>query len=99
MPPSEEQLRCRDIILSQDYADFIVAYGGNVDVTVGVYEPSCYEIVNSNFLIMHKPLPANRVTVYENYPYSIIPELLGNLDSTSMEQSGILPTHYAPAGG
>ena len=57
MPPSEEQLRCRDIILSQDYADFIVAYGGNVDVTVGVYEPSCYEIVNSNFLIMHKPLP------------------------------------------
>ena len=99
MPPSEEQLRCRDIILSQDYADFIVAYGGNVDVTVGVYEPSCYEIVNSNFLIMHKPLPVNRVTVYENYPYSIIPELLGNLDSTSMEQSGILPTHYAPAGG
>ena len=28
MALTEEQLRCRDIILSQEYADFIVEYGG-----------------------------------------------------------------------
>ena len=40
MPLTEEQKICRDMILSQEYADFIVAYGGNVDVTVAAYNPS-----------------------------------------------------------
>ena len=30
MPLTEEQARCRDVILSQDYADFVVHYGGNL---------------------------------------------------------------------
>lgn len=47
MALTEEQLRCRDIILSQEYADFIVEYGGNIDVMVNTYNPSCYEVTTA----------------------------------------------------
>lgn len=99
MPLTEEQIRCREQILSEEYADFIVAYGGNVDVTVEVYDPSCYEIVNNNFVVMHKPLARDFLEDMDRYPYSVIPDVLGLLDTTSMEQSGILPVHYSPATG
>ena len=99
MPLTEEQKRCREIILSEDYADFIVAYGGNVDVTTAVYDPVCYEIVNSGFLVMHKPVDLAATDALDNYPYTIIPDVMGLLDTTSMEESGILPVHFRPGPG
>ena len=99
MPLTQEQKQCRDVILSEDYADFIVAYGGNVDVTAAVYNPVCYEIVNSGFLVMHKPVDPNASDALDDYPYTILPDVMGLLDTTSMEQSGILPIHYRPGPG
>ena len=99
MPLTEEQRKCREIILSEDYADFIVAYGGNVEVTTAIYDPVCYEIVNSGFLVMHKPVDLNASDALDDYPYNILPDLMGLLDTTSMEQSGILPIHYRPGPG
>ena len=99
MALTEEQLRCRDIILSQSYADFVVEYGGNVDVMINTYSPSCYEIINSNFAIIHKPLPENGQLDSDAYGYNMIPVVMGLMDTTSMEQSGILPVHYSPASG
>lgn len=99
MALTEEQLRCRDIILSQNYADFVVEYGGNVDVMINTYSPSCYEIINSNFAIIHKPLPENGQLDSDAYGYNMIPVVMGLMDTTSMEQSGILPVHYSPASG
>lgn len=99
MALTEEQLRCRDIILSQNYADFVVEYGGNVDVMINTYNPSCYEIINSNFAIIHKPLPESGQLDSDVYGYNMIPVVMGLMDTTSMEQSGILPVHYSPASG
>ena len=99
MPLTQEQKQCREVILSEDYADFIVAYGGNVDVTAAVYDPVCYEIVNSGFLVMHKPVDPNASDALDDYPYTILPDVMGLLDTTSMEQSGILPIHYRPGPG
>ena len=96
MALTESQRRCREIILSEDYTDFIAAYGGNVDSTVNVYDPACYEIVNSGFLVMHKNVDAQTL---ENYPYTLIPDLMGLLDTTSMEESGILSVHDRPGSG
>ena len=96
MALTENQRRCREIILSEEYTDFIVAYGGNVDSAVSVYEPACYEIVNSGFLIMHKNIDARTLGYY---PYTLIPDLMGLLDTTSMEESGILPVHDRPGEG
>lgn len=77
MALTEEQLRCRDIILSQNYADFVVEYGGNVDVMINTYSPSCYEIINSNFAIIHKPLPENGQLDSDAYGYNMIPVVMG----------------------
>ena len=99
MQLTQEQKQCREVILSEDYADFIVAYGGNVDVTAAVYDPVCYEIVNSGFLVMHKPVDPNAPDALDDYPYTILPDVMGLLDTTSMEQSGILPIHYRPGPG
>lgn len=99
MPLTEAQVQCRDIILSSKYADFIVGYGGNVDVLVNLYNPSCYEVINSNFAVIHKPLPENGELNPDDYDYNMIPCVMGLMDTTSMEQSGILPVHYSPGSG
>ena len=99
MALTEAQRRCRDIILSQDYADFIVEYGGNEAVMVNTYNPSCYEVINSNFAVIHKPLPADGQLNPDEYGYNMIPCVIGLMDTTSMEQSGILPVHYSPGSG
>lgn len=44
MALTEEQSRCREVILSQDYADFVVSYGGNLEVMIEAYDPVCYEV-------------------------------------------------------
>ena len=56
MALTEEQRERRDILLSQDYADFLVAYGGNVKIAVEKYQPDSYEIINSGFMVIHKAL-------------------------------------------
>ena len=99
MALTEEQLRCRDIILSQEYADFIVEYGGNIDVMVNTYNPSCYEVINSSYVVIHKPLPEDGRLNPDEYGYNMIPTVMGLMDTTSMEESGILPVHYSPASG
>ena len=99
MPLTEQVSRCRDVILSEDYADFIVAYGGDAEVTRKVYDPVCYEIVNSGFLVMHKPVDPDALDALDDYPYNILPDVMGLLDVTSMEQSGVLPIHYRPGPG
>ena len=98
MPLTEEQLRQREILLSEDYADFIIAYGGNVDVAAANYNPDSYEIVNSGFLVFHKAL-SDGYEMLDDYPYNVIPDVMGLLDTTSMEQSGILPVHERPGSG
>ena len=99
MALTEEQRRNREILLSQDYADFIVAYGGNVNVVVEKYQPDSYEIINSGFMVIHKRLSDDGIEMLDDYPYNLIPEVMGLLDTTSMEQSGILPVHYRPGTG
>ena len=52
MALTESQRRCREIILSEDYTDFIVAYGGNVDSTVNyiILSPSLCCLCNPMLL-------------------------------------------------
>ena len=87
MALTEEQRERRDILLSQDYADFLVAYGGNVEVAVEKYQPDSYEIINSGFMVIHKALSLEGIEMLDDYPYNLIPEVMGLLDTTSMEQS------------
>lgn len=99
MALTEEQQRCRDIILSQDYGDFVVSYGGDIEVMAEIYNPSCYEKIDNNFVVIQRTLPESGQLNPDEYSYNLIPDLLGLLDTTSMEQSGILPVHYSPASG
>lgn len=90
---------CTEQILSQDYADFIVEYAGQEDALELRYAPDCYEAVESQFAIIHKRLPADGQLDPDAYNYAIIPHLFGLLDTTSMEESGILPVHRSPGPG
>ena len=99
MALTEEQRRQREILLSQDYADFIVAYGGNVDSVAEKYQPDSYEIVNSGFMVIHKRLTEDGIEMMDDFSYNLIQDVLGLLDTTSMEESGILSVHDRPGPG
>lgn len=99
MAITQAQRRQREILLSQDYADFIVAYGGNTDSVEDKYQPDSYEIVNSGFMVIHKKLTEDGIEMMDDYSYNLIPEVFGLLDTTSMEESGILSVHDRPGPG
>lgn len=82
---------CHNAILSDAWADFIVSYGGDEQIVQKTYGFTCYEIINQEFLVMHQPIQGE--LDFNTYSYPMIPDLLGLLDTTSMEKSGILPLH------
>lgn len=90
---------CSSAIVSPEYGDFIVEYAGQEEALRLRYAPDCYETVGSGFAIIHKRLPEDGRLDPDKYDHAIIPHLLGLLDTTSMEESGILSAHQSPGSG
>ena len=86
---------CREMILSNDYADFIG------DQSYQVFEPNEEEVcripVNSRFTVYCASRRlAGEITVI-NYSCNAIPKLFTIMDTASMEASGIIRAQQQPA--
>ena len=90
---------CSEEAISEKYADFIVEYTGQEAALEARYHPDCYETLGPQFAVIYKALPENGRLSPDAYNYQIVPHPLGLLDTTSMEQSGILPVHQSPRPG
>ncbi len=80
---------CTDTIVSQDYADYIVEYGGNEAFIYEIYQTDCVQIFNERYGAFHLPVTSMEMAV-NLLTYSAIPKLYGLMDSSSMESSGII---------
>lgn len=75
-------------IISEDYADFLIGYYGNMSV-FDQFQDATVDIINAEFAVVH--LPARQMTnsaVYE-FGYSSIPSLFGLISRESLEASGV----------
>ncbi|HIR00600.1 MAG TPA: S8 family peptidase [Candidatus Scybalocola faecavium] len=86
---------CTDTIVSQDYADYIVEYGGNEAFIYEIYQTDCVQIFNERYGAFHLPVTSMEMAV-NLLTYSAIPKLYGLMDSSSMESSGIIRLQRQP---
>ena len=78
----------RERIISDDYADLIIEYNGNLAV-LDVFADDTINILDFRFAIVH--IPVARITSFSTveYPYSAIPACFGTTSEVSLEASGI----------
>lgn len=84
---------CREQILSEDYADFIIEYNQISELEAYGY---CFSIIDKNFATLHVPLnelPENFIQVFS---ISANPLCFGIMDIPSTEASGISTLRNIP---
>ncbi|TCK98457.1 subtilase family protein [Natranaerovirga hydrolytica] len=89
----ENQIDCREIILSEDYIDLISPYLGNVSTLISQYKAPCHQLIDDSYVVLH-----THIEDFEQLELNIeiIPKLLGPYGSYSLERSGILVLHTHP---
>ena len=85
---------CRPMILSEDYADFIIEYGGDAVSVADRYDAKCMQVINSRYVVIHTPV--SRMNEVTRFAYNAVPKLYGLMDTTSMDASGITRLHRQP---
>lgn len=88
---------CNQAVNSENYADFIYRYGNiSLELIRQQTGTDCISYVDEEYVILHAPLDQVLPITLARYSYSSIPALYTLLDSTNMEQSGILPVMRQP---
>lgn len=88
----------QESIYSNDYADLIIPYTyTTAEDFLRFFERYNPQIINSDYAVIHIPIPPNFPGNPQTFRYSLIPNLFTCLDTTSLEASGILRTQNQPA--
>ena len=87
-----------EMILSNDYADFIVpAYALSQEDFASRFRLMNGQLINQLYGMVHVQRTAQSDSFLNSVPYSSIPSLFTTLDTTSLEVSGIIKTQLQPA--
>ena len=87
-------MECSQIIQSNDTLDFIVA---SDEIEQPIREPLCIQPINERYSVWYYDRTTLPPLSIERYSYSAIPKLFYLMDSTSLEESGILTLQNQPA--
>jgi subtilisin family serine protease len=82
-------------IYSNDYADFLINYSGDLSV-LEPYRESGINIINFFYAVVHLPSSTLTEDVMSKMGYSAIPSLFGMISEASLEASGILRVRSIP---
>lgn len=91
-----ESLHCKNAIYDNYMADYIVRYYTPPEQLYEYYQIPCIQIVSSNYAILHTPIKNSNDISIHKYGYLAVPKCFGLLDTSSMEQSGILRLRRQP---
>ena len=85
---------CREQVYSNDYFDFIIAYGeaAYVPATQG-----CVQRIDEDYDTLYYPREGLPEFSVKDYTYTAIPKCYGLLDRTALEASGIIRMQEQPA--
>lgn len=93
MPDSNE---CRNIITSEDYADFIIEYNTNQSEFVQRYKDSCPQVVGTRYGIVYEKLENVLPIRVQEYSYRAVPKLYGEMDTEAVEATGSVRLQNVP---
>lgn len=81
---------CAEIILSEDYADFIGRYSTSREDIINQYSEDCPQFVNDRYVCLYAERESLLPINVENYIYSSIPKLYGLMDTTAVAATGAI---------
>lgn len=84
-----------DMIFSNDYADFLIEYNGDLSV-LQPFAQYGYYIVNYYFAIVHLPVSVMTEDIISRMGYGALPSLLGLTQDRNLEASGITRLRSIP---
>lgn len=87
---------CRGEIISNDYADYIVAYNGSEESLRFYFQGECLNILDNQLAIVTVPRNDINLMRVVSQVYYMVPKCFGLMDTTSMEESGILRAQNQP---
>ncbi len=87
---------CEEIIYSNEYADYVIEYSGDLNSLMEVYNPECVQILNRRFAIIHQKITGNPMVSLNQYGYATVAKCFGILDTSSVEATGALRLRRQP---
>ncbi|QHQ61529.1 S8 family serine peptidase [Anaerocolumna sedimenticola] len=79
---------CREFVLSEDYAEFIVENGPTLESFMAM-QNACSAPINDTHAVVYVPIASLPANLIQLYGYSIYPNCFGLLDTGSLEASGV----------
>lgn len=89
-------MTCREIIMSEEYADFIINYNANTELFMEEYQGQCPTPIGLSFGTIFEPLAEVTPISLSQYEYESIPKLYGKLDTSAVEATGALELQNYP---
>ncbi|SEW45960.1 S8 family peptidase [[Clostridium] fimetarium] len=86
---------CKEAILSEDYADFIINSGNALDEITKI-DGTCSFNLRENRFNVYVPISNLPKNFFQMFGYSAIPNVYGLLDIGSLEASGVLRVQNIP---
>jgi subtilisin family serine protease len=82
-------------IISEDYADLIIEYDGDVRI-LEQFPDSTVQIINIQYAIVHVPVSFITQDIVYRMGYSVMPTCFGIISESSLEASGVLKLRNIP---
>lgn len=81
---------CREVIMSEEYADFIAEYGASSQAAVERFKDLCPQVINDRYVCLYERLEEfpNFGVAYNTY--NAIPKLFGLMDTTAVAATGAI---------
>lgn len=87
---------CKNFIYSNNYADYIVEFYKSATVLQSRYKPDCIQLLSSKYAIIYKKITSPEMITPQYLGYSSFPKCYGLLDTTALEESGVLKLRRLP---
>lgn len=90
------ELLCRDLIYDNNAADYMVRYYGPREEIINYYQAPCIQFITNNYAFLHIPITSSNDISIHKFGYLSVPKCFGLLDTSNMEESGILRLRRQP---
>lgn len=87
---------CKEKIISQDYADFMIKTEATVQGIRDIYNVECVSILYRGAIIFYDKISDSVFNYIRKYGYSSIPKCYGLMDTSALEESGVLKIRRQP---
>ncbi|MFW5668263.1 MAG: S8 family peptidase [Acetivibrio ethanolgignens] len=91
-----DEMSCEDIIYSEEYGDYIIETFDDPEVARELYEAQCAQVVSNRSLVLYQRVVGNPEETLNIYGYTAMPKCYGIMDTTALEEAGILRLRRQP---